>query len=70
MGRLTVDRNSHALGQDVAVGALEGGHLAEPVDFAVVVADTLGRLGVDILELKTVGLGDGLNGGRARVALQ
>lgn len=69
IGRLTVDGNGDALDQDVAVGALEGGHLAELVELAVVIADALGRLGVDDVELEVVGLGHGEDGGGARVTL-
>lgn len=67
--RLTVDGDGNALAQDVAVGALEGRDLAELVEQAVVIADALGGLGVDLLDLEVVGLGDGEDGRRARVAL-
>jgi len=66
---LTVNGNGDALAQDVAIGALEGGHLAELVELAVVIADALGRLGVHEVELETVGFGDGEDGSGAWVAL-
>ena len=69
MRGLTVDGNGHALAQDVAISALERGDLAELVQLAVVVADALGRLGVDLLELDVVGLGDSVDGRGAGVAL-
>ena len=69
VGGLTVDGNGHALGQDVAIGALESRDLAELVQLAVVVANALGRLGVDLLELDVVGLGDSVDGRGAGVAL-
>ena len=65
----TVDGNGHALGQNVAISALECGNLAELVELQVVRRDTLGWLGVDILEVKLVGLCDSENGGGAWVAL-
>ena len=67
---LTVDGNGHGLGQDVAVGALESRDLAQLVELAVVIGDVGAWLGLDKLEVKTVGLGDGEDGGGARVALE
>ena len=69
-GRRTVDGNSHALGEHIAVSALESRDLAEFVEEAVVVAHALCGLGVDLLKLETVGLGDGEDGGGARVVLE
>ena len=66
----TVDGDGHALVEHIAVSALEGGDLAELVEEAVVVAHALRWLGVDLLELEAVGLGDGEDGGRARVVLR
>lgn len=68
-GRLTVDGNGHGLGEDVAIGALESWDLAQAVQLLVVVADALGWLGVDQLDVEVVGLRDGEEGGGARVAL-
>ena len=70
MDVLTVDGNGHGLSQDVAVSALEGRDLAQLVELLVVIADTLGWLGVDNLEVETIGLCDSEDGGGARVALK
>lgn len=67
---LTVDGNGHALGEDVAISALEGGNLAELVELEVLGRDTLGRLGVDNLELEVVGLSDCKDSSAAGVALE
>ena len=67
---LTVDGNGHGLSQDVAILALESWDLAQLVELLVVVADALGWLGVNELEVKTVGLGDGEERSGARVALK
>jgi len=66
----TVDGNGNALAQDVAIGALKGWDLAELVEKAVVVRDTLGWLGVDDVEVELVCLGDSEEGSGARVVLQ
>ncbi len=66
---LTVDCNSNALADNVAIAALERGDLAQLVQLAVVVADTLGRLGVHEIEFDVVGLGDGEEDSCAWVAL-
>jgi len=68
--QLTVDSNSHALGEYIAVGTLEGGNFAELVELLVVFAHSLRGLSVHLLKLEAVGLGDGEDGGRAWVALQ
>lgn len=68
-GVRTVDGNGDALGENVAVGALEGGDLSELVQLEVLSGYTLGRLGVDNLKVKAVGLGDSTQGGGAGVAL-
>ena len=70
MCRRTVDGNGHALAQNVAICALKGWDLAELVEFAVVVRDTLGWLGVDNVEVELVCLGDSEEGSGARVVLQ
>lgn len=65
---LTVDGNSHGLGQDVAIGADEDGDLGEGVELQ----ELGGRLGgVDDLGLnvETVGLRDSEDGRGAGVAL-
>ena len=67
--RLTVDGNGHGLGEDIAIGALEGWDLAQAVQLLVVVANALGWLGVDQLDVEVVGLRDGEESGGARVAL-
>lgn len=69
IARLTVDGDGHALGQNIAVGALESRNLAELVELQVVGADALAGLGVDALQLQAIGLGDGEDGGGARVLL-
>ena len=68
-GVLTVDGNSNALAENVAIAALERGNLAQLVQLEVVGADTLGWLGVHDLEFDVVGLGHGEEGGCAWVAL-
>ncbi|THZ80313.1 hypothetical protein D6C84_07549 [Aureobasidium pullulans] len=55
--------NGNALGEDVAVGTLEGGDLAELVELEVLGLDTLGRLGVNDVKVEAVGLCDGQQGG-------
>lgn len=65
----TVDGDGDALGENVVVGALEGWDLSKAVELLVVVADTLGWLGVDNLEVELVGLGDSHDGSGAGVAL-
>lgn len=66
---LTVDGNGDALGQGEVVGAHEGRDEAELVDELVVIADALGRLGVDKLEVEVVDVGHGLDGNGAGVTL-
>jgi hypothetical protein len=66
--RLTVDGNSHGLGQDVAISADEDGDLGQRVDLE----ELGGRLdGVDelCLNVETVGLRDSKDGRGAGVAL-
>lgn len=69
-GVLTVDSDGNGLGENEAVGALEGRDLAELVDLQVVRRDALGRLGVDELDVEAVLLCDRKEGGGARVTLQ
>jgi hypothetical protein len=66
----TVDGNGNALGEDVAVGTLEGGDLAELVELEVLSLDTLGRLGVNDVKVEAVGLCDGQQGGGTGVTLR
>ena len=66
---LTVDSDGNALGEDKAVSALEGRDLAELVELQVVLRDTLGRLGVDELDVETILLRDGQERGGTRVTL-
>jgi hypothetical protein len=53
---LTVDSNSHALSQDIAISALECGDLAELVELQVLSGDTLSRLSMDQLDVEIVRL--------------
>jgi hypothetical protein len=69
IGQRTVDGNGNALGEDVAVGTLEGGDLAELVELEVLSLDTLGRLGVNDVKVEAVGLCDGQQGGGTGVTL-
>jgi hypothetical protein len=69
IGQRTVDGNGNALGEDVAVGTLEGGDLAELVELEVLGVDTLGRLGVNNVKVEAVGLCDGQQGGGTGVTL-
>ncbi|THZ99421.1 hypothetical protein D6C82_05163 [Aureobasidium pullulans] len=62
--------NGNALGEDVAVGTLEGGDLAELVELEVLSLDTLGRLGVNDVKVEAVGLCDGQQGGGTGVTLR
>ncbi|KAH8637504.1 Gst,Glutathione S-transferase [Alternaria alternata] len=66
---LTVDSNGDALREDKAVSALECRDLAELVELQVVLRDTLGRLGVDELDVETILLRDGQERGGTRVTL-
>jgi hypothetical protein len=70
IGKRTVDGDGNALGEDVAVGTLEGGDLAELVELEVLGVDTLGRLGVNNVKVEVVGLCDGQQGGGTGVALR
>ena len=70
IGQRTVDGNGNALGEDVAVGTLEGGDLAELVELEVLGLDTLGRLGVNDVKVEAVGLCDGQQGGGTGVTLR
>ena len=70
IGQRTVDGNGNALGEDVAVGTLEGGDLAELVELEVLSVDTLGRLGVNDVKVEAVGLCDGQQGGGTGVTLR
>jgi hypothetical protein len=58
MGLLTVHNNGDDLGQDVAIGTLEGRDLAELVQTAVVIGDTGRRLDLNELDVEVVGLSD------------
>jgi hypothetical protein len=69
-GKRTVDGNGNALGQDVTVSTLKGRDLGELVELEVLVADTLGRLGVDNVEVQAVGLCDGQQGSGTGVTLR
>ena len=70
IGQRTVDGNGNALGEDVAVGTLEGRDLAELVELEVLSLDTLGRLGVNNVKVEAVGLCDGQQGGGTGVTLR
>ena len=69
-GVLTVDSDGNGLRENEAVGALEGGDLAELVELQVLLRDTLGGLGGDELDIEAVLLGDGEERGGARVTLR
>ena len=69
-GVLTVDSDGHGLRENEAVGALEGGDLAELVELQVLLRDALGGLGGDELDIEAVLLGDGEERGGARVTLR
>lgn len=60
----TVDSNSNAFGQDIAVSTLEGGNLAELVELQVLGRDTLSRLSMDKLDIEIVGLRNSEDRGR------
>ena len=63
----TVNGDGNALAEDVAVGALEGGDLAQLVDFVVV--GGWGQRKVNNLDVEVVGLCDGLERRGAWVVL-
>lgn len=65
---LTVDGDGHALVQDVAILALEGGDLAELVELQVVGRGVDG-INLDDLKVEVVGLRHGADGRGARVVL-
>lgn len=69
-GVLTVDSDGNGLRENEAVGALEGGDLAELVELQVLLRDALGGLGGDELDIEAVLLGDGEERGGARVTLR
>ena len=66
---LTVDSDGDALGEDEAVGTLEGGDLAELVELLVLGGDALGWLSVNRLDVESVLLCDSQKTCGARVAL-
>lgn len=68
-GVLTVDSDGNGLRENEAVGTLEGRDLAELVELQVVGRDTLGRLGLDELNVEAVLLCDSKERGGARVTL-
>ena len=65
----TVDGDSDALRQNVAVSTLESGDLSERVYLEVFGTDALGGLLVDELDVETVGFRDHQEGGSAGVVL-
>lgn len=67
--RRTVDGNGHGLGEDVAIGTLKGRDLSELVELEVLGRDTLGRLSVNNLKVKVVGLSNCADGSAAGVTL-
>lgn len=69
-GVLTVHSDGNGLRENEAVGALEGGDLAELVELQVLLRDALGGLGGDELDIEAVLLGDGEERGGARVTLR
>lgn len=68
-GQPTVDGDGHALVQDVAILALEGGDLAELVELQVV-GGGAGGVNLDDLEVDIVGLSHGADGRGTRVVLR
>ena len=68
-GLHTVDGDSDALRQNVAVSTLESGDLSERVYLEVFGTDALGGLLVDELDVETVGFRDHQEGGSAGVVL-
>jgi hypothetical protein len=68
-GALTVDSDGDALGEDEAVGALEGWDLSELVEPEVLLRDALGRLSLDELDVEAVLLRDREKRHGARVTL-
>lgn len=68
-GVLTVDSDGDALGENEAVSTLEGRDLAELVELQVLAGNTLGRLGLDELNVEAVLLCDREEGCGARVTL-
>lgn len=65
---LTVDGDGHALVQDVAILALEGGDLAKLVELQIV-GGRAGGIDLNDLEVEVVGLRHGADGRGARVVL-
>lgn len=65
---LTVNGDGHALVQDVAILALEGGDLSELVELQVV-GRRVGGVDLNDLKVEVVGLGHGADGRGARVVL-
>lgn len=65
----TVDGNSYALAEDIAIGALESWDLAKLIEQQVVRARVRG-INFNNVEIEVVGLCDGLDGSAAGVALR
>ena len=57
-GVLTVHSDGNGLGENEAIGALEGGDLAELVELQVVGRHALGGLGVDKFDIEAILLRD------------
>lgn len=68
--RRTVDSDGDRLGEDEAVGTLEGGDQTKMVELKVVGRDTFGGLCVHNLEIKAVDFGNSPNRSGAGVALE
>ena len=67
--RLTVDGNGHGLSQNITVSALESWDFAQLVELLVVGGD-IAWGGLDKLDVESVGLSDGEEGGGASIALR
>lgn len=65
----TVDSDGNALVESVSISTDESWDLAETVELQVLSRDTLGRLGLNNLEVDIVGLCDSADGGGAGVTL-
>lgn len=66
---LTVHGDGDGLGENEAILALKGGHLAELVQLQVLLREALGGLSVDKLDIESVLLCDSKKGCGAGVAL-
>lgn len=68
--RRTVNSDSNALVESVAISTDKGRNLSKLIKFEVLGRDTLGRLSLNNLEVNIVGLRDCADGSGAGVALR